>query len=218
MFRTILSYLLTMSFGFGFNLYSNPKPWAIDNSSVLKRKIFVDYDFASRTLKNNLPSGDSLAATSNITVQLAMNSIMNDYNNIRGAYVVLVDTSDPDYTTANATDHVIKIRNQATDGLNGGQTKYEYTNGKFSGCSIKLSDRVYDNAKSFIATTTHEIGHCMGLDHPQDTVYAIMSYFRNSDIYRLETDDKMGIIFLYPEDPAAAAESSTLGLSCARRN
>jgi hypothetical protein len=50
----------------------------------------------------------------------------------------------------------------------------------------------------------HEFGHVLGLDHPDQngqTVDAIMNS-QESDINRLQTDDRTGIQFLYPHNAA----------------
>ena len=201
----------------GFRTYTDTHLWSISNSSAAKTKLFVSWVLGSSNLKNDLPSGDALTATNPITVNAAMSSIFSDYNNITGAYVTLVDTADPDYA-AESNRRKIFITESATDGMNAGQASFQLgADGKIDSCEIVLSSSVFDSAKSFISTVTHELGHCLGLDHSHDTIYAIMSYFHGNDIVRLQMDDKMGLIFLYPTDPSKAKESATYGLSCARR-
>lgn len=198
----------------GFRTFDDKKTFAVDNSSAAKTKIFVDYDQGGVTLENDMPSGDSLAGTGPITVTAAMNSVFVDYNAISAAYVQLVDTADPDYA-AEHLNRVITIRKGATDGLSGGEAKLEFSGSRVIGCRIDIKPALYDKAKLFVSAITHEIGHCLGLDHPQETVNAVMSYF-NEGIPRLQIDDKMGIIYLYPNDAAKAKEKATFGMSCSR--
>ncbi|MBK9294852.1 MAG: matrixin family metalloprotease [Oligoflexia bacterium] len=58
------------------------------------------------------------------------------------------------------------------------------------GCRVVLNASLKSTAKQLVGVMTHEMGHCLGLDHPQDTVNAIMSYFRDENAIRLNTDDK----------------------------
>lgn len=200
----------------GFRTFDDKKTFAVNNSAPAKTKVFVDYDQASVTLENDLPAGDPLAGTSQVTVSAIVNSVLSDYNSIAAAYVQLVDTSDSDYA-AESTNRVIKIRKAGTDGLSGGEAQLEFDGTNVVGCQIDVNPALYEKAKFFTMTVTHEIGHCLGLDHPQDTTNAIMSYFTSNNVVRLQIDDKMGITYLYPVDPAKAKESATFGMSCARK-
>lgn len=199
----------------GFRTFDDGKTFAVDNSAPAKTKVFVDYDQAAVNLENDFSGDDPLAGPSTVTVAAAMNSVFNDYNSIAAAYIQLVDISDSDYA-AESTDRVITIRKAPTDGLSGGEAKLKFEGSRVVGCNIDVKNIMYDNAKRFVSTITHEIGHCLGLDHPQDTVHAVMSYF-NEDIARLQMDDKMGIIYLYPTDPDKAKEKATFGMSCSRQ-
>lgn len=196
----------------GFRTFDDQKTFDINNSATAKTKIFVDYDQGSVTLTNDMPDGDSLAGNSSVTVTSAMTSIFTDYNNIAAAYVQLVATSDSDYA-AESKNRIITIRKAATSGLTGGEAKLQFEGTQVVGCTIDVKPELYENAKSFVTTVTHEIGHCLGLDHPQETVNAVMSYF-NNEIPRLQIDDIMGIVYLYPTDPSKAKETATLGMSC----
>ncbi|MBX9767799.1 MAG: matrixin family metalloprotease, partial [Bdellovibrionales bacterium] len=203
-------------FSLGFRTFSSQKTFAVNNSSPAKTKIFLDFDQASVNLTNDLPSGDPLANTNPITVSTAVDSVMTDFNSISAAYVQLVGTGDSDYA-AESTNRVITIRKAGTEGLSGGEASLEYKDSVVTGCTIIIKPDVYEKASQLITAITHEVGHCLGLDHPQETVNAVMSYFSNGAI-RLQIDDKMGISFLYPTDPTKAKENPTMGLSCARAN
>lgn len=88
--------------------------------------------------------------------------------------------------------------------------------GKLGGCLIAIGDNINSKLKSFIATLTHEVGHCLGLDHNHSDWDAVMGY--NSSTEKLGVDDKMGITFLYPAEASYAEESPTLGLTCERKS
>lgn len=201
----------------GFRIFDDHLRWNVNNSSAAKTKLFVVYEGATTNLTNNLSADDADVNTNPFTVTNAMNSVFNDYNKINAAYVTLVDNTDVDFA-AESLSRTINVYRHVAEGTEGGNSKLDISGNTIVGCRINLSDSAFKDAKVYIATVTHELGHCLGLDHPQDTIHAIMSYFSNpTENYRLQMDDKMGLIYLYPVDPSAAKEDSTLGLSCARR-
>ena len=90
-----------------------------------------------------------------------------------------------------------------------------YENEKVVGCEISLERDLLDSAKALVANLTHEIGHCLGLDHSQESVNSIMSYYSDSEsIYRLQIDDRMGITYLFAKNLSKVSEVNTYGLSC----
>jgi hypothetical protein len=200
----------------GFRVYPDKK-WQIDASSTPGRKVFVTITDTGTALANNLPSTDALSSSgSTLTETQVLNSILSDYNSISSSALTLVRDNDPDYN-AYSRDHRITIESGTSAGTSTGEARPEFSGRYLSACKITLSSAGYKDAKTFAALLTHELGHCVGLEHPQDTTNAIMSYFRPSDLYRLAIDDKMGIVFLYPKDPAYAQEKPTLGLGCSRQ-
>ena len=210
--------LILLPFLFGFRLFLNHNPWNINNNSDESRKIFVQFSNGTDTVDNDLDSSDPGAALGNsVTVTQLMQTIFDDVNNIDAAYVTLVPSTDSDYTSAKS-NRLIKITFDGASGTSTGEAKFEYgSDKKFKGCTITGKKDLLDSASDFVEVMTHEIGHCLGLDHPQEITKSIMSYYKADDIVRLQDDDMMGIIYLYPKDSSKAKEDSTLGLSCKRR-
>lgn len=206
---------------FGFRTFYAENLWPTSNSTQANRKLFIIYDDASDSIKNDfVGTSDELSDDgSTITVETAVDSIMSDFNSIASAYVELVDSEDIDYSQSFASDRTISISFGGSAGTTTGHAQMEYVNGEVVGCKIALESSLKDSAKEFIQTLTHEIGHCLGLDHAQDTVNSIMSYYMDRDaIFRLQNDDKMGITYLFPSDVSKAKEVSTFGLSCTPKN
>lgn len=201
----------------GFRYQFPGKSWNLSSAAPAMSKLFVDYSAISQSLVNDLPAGDVLSnAGAEITVATAMQSIINDFNNVQSAYVILAETSDPDYATYGA-DRTIILRPGSAAGLSSGEAKPSYRDKILIGCGIELEGAVFGGAKRFIKTITHEIGHCLGLAHPQETTRAVMSYFSSDDTIRLQIDDKMGLVSIYPVNPEDGQEAATYGLSCARK-
>jgi hypothetical protein len=158
-----------------------------------------------------------------------MNSIYHDYININSAYVRLAAypsdpanpgspiSGDSTFTTTKAAERTIELCFSSPGGFKGGYAKPKSSNGKITSCSIVIKDTYKNDLKSFIGTATHEIGHCLGLDHPMETRMSIMSYFRDFDHFRLMNDDKMGMVYLYPNAGVDSKEVNTYGLSCKQK-
>jgi hypothetical protein len=201
---------------FGFRLIPL-RFWDLQRSPASERKLFVVYPDGGRMLENNLSADDPLAsAGSTLSVDQLMTSVFNDFNGIQSAFVELVPASDTDFAAFGAR-RTITLSNADAAGLSSGEAAPELDGRQVIGCKINLTDQVYKDAAWFIGVVTHEIGHCLGLDHPQETVHAVMSYFGDTDrIARLQIDDKMGLTHLYPEQETYGRERATFGLSCAR--
>ena len=210
--------ILTLPFLFGFRIFIDNTPWDVNNSNATNRKLFVKYSNGSETVDNDLGSADPLGSSgSSLTVDQLMQAIFDDINDIGASYITLVDTSDSDYSSRKSNREITISFNGATGG-NAGEAEFEIgDNNRFTKCTISADESLLDSAEEFTRTITHEIGHCLGLDHPQESVNSIMSYYTPRDIVRLQIDDKMGLIYLYPTDPSAAEEDNTFGMSCSRR-
>lgn len=156
-----------------------------------------------------------MATSSNLTLSTVMQSIYDDFNNINTSYLTLVSSSDSDFAALGG-DRTITISFGGASGGNTGEASLQMRDGKFVGCSIIIEESSLSSVKNFTATMTHELGHCLGLDHPQETVNAVMSYYRYNNTIRLQIDDKMGITYLFPIDSSAAKENPTFGLQCSK--
>ncbi len=177
-------------------------------------------------LPNDVDSNDSLYGNTAIVVTTALNSIANDVNDIFASYVRLeVYPADPNnlppgshFEIAKAQNRTITVCAGDPSALAGGHSQRFFEGKEVVGCEIVYDSSVHRGVKDYLAMMGHEIGHCLGLDHPQDISDSLMSYY--SDIektYRLAPDDKLGIRYLYPANVPGVShkEEATYGLSCA---
>jgi hypothetical protein len=216
--------LLTMS---GFKLLSNARWFITESDPTVWVKLCSEMKVA--TVKDNdLKSDDPLSGTT-ITGVTALDAVIGDYNNVNSSFLRLAvypddpsspGTPQPGDSVFNSTVSSIRtIEVCFTDPTNpfqagGAQQKEEGNN--IVGCNIGISEDQKDSAIAFLRVLTHEIGHCLGLDHPQETRNAIMSYFSDTSVYKLMIDDKMGLVYLYPKAGVDVKEKATFGLMCSR--
>jgi hypothetical protein len=201
----------------GYRSYPGIKGWELDPASTATRKVFITLVPSGKVMENDLPASDALSsAGSTLTESQLLQSVIDDFNSIQRSNLIFALDTDPDFA-ANSLNRRIEIEKGDAAGVSSGEAQPVFSGKKIVGCKIKLTDKSYDKAKTFVGLLTHELGHCIGLDHAQDSVWSVMSYFYYEDVYRLAVDDKMGIVFLYPKDPADAQEKPTLGLACSRQ-
>lgn len=201
----------------GFRVYPGIKGWGLDPSTTSGRKVFISLKASGRLLTNNLPSTDALSSSgSTLTESQLLQSVIDDYNSIQKSHLTLALDTDSDYPT-HSENHRIEIEQGDAAGQSSGEAQPSISGKTITGCKIIITDKAYENAKTYVGLLTHELGHCVGLEHPQETVWSVMSYFYQEDVYRLAIDDKMGIVHLYPKDPADAQEKATLGFACSRQ-
>jgi hypothetical protein len=202
----------------GFRIFPSITGWKLDPSTTAGRKVFITLTASGKTISNDLPSSDALSGGgATLTDAQLLTSIINDYNGIQRSNLILALDSDTDFASNN-TDKRIYIETGDASGASSGEAQQTIVGSSIVSCKIILTSSAFDSAKTYIALVTHELGHCMGLDHPQDTVWSVMSYFYNSEVYRLAIDDKMGMVHLYPKNNSYRSERPTFGVSCARRN
>lgn len=156
-------------------------------------------------------------------VRAIIRDIINDYNSIQTSYLRLglpdePATEDSDVSTYSSPGRKITISFGSSSALGGnGFATFSGSGGTMEECSITLIKSALSEAQSFKATLTHELGHCMSLDHNHADRDSIMSYNRAGGLHRLGVDEKIALTFLYPTDDEYAEELATFGLSCNRQ-
>lgn len=198
----------------GFRIFPGGNLWLIGKDEPT---LYLRFCESMTPEENDVDSSDPLYGTTP-TFNSLVDSIIDDYTNISGSYIVLADSGrDPSFNATTHQHRIIDIcYSYQQDNIEGHATpKYDDEYEHYNGCDIKVGKKTTKTTKRLLRTLTHEIGHCLGLDHNFESQHAIMSYFSNA--YRLQSDDKSGIVHLYPENKNDVSERSTLGLSCSPR-
>ncbi len=219
---TVWLFILSMSSG--FRVF--PGKWQISKSDPTVWIKLCDSDFAVDT--NDMPSNDPLVNVNGLTYYQIIQSVIDDYNSVPSSFVRLAlypaDPNNPGtpaagdsaFSIATAATRTIQICFDGTNpaaGLSGGHAQAKYESGNIIGCEIKGRSDNTKKARFLTHLVTHELGHCFGLMHPQESTNSVMSYFNNDDVFtRLQNDDDAGLSFRYPEDEAYAKEENTYGL------
>lgn len=225
----IFFYILCFFTITGFALLGSAS-WDISQAD---RTIWIkacDSILSNNWASNNLEAPtDELAALTSVTGPEALNSIVNDFNNVNSSFlrfaVYPADPNNPgipalgdsEFTITKASLRTVTVCFTKTGILVGGHAEQEIKSGKVTGCDIEISSKKKTDLKDFLATLTHELGHCAGLDHPMETTNAIMSYFNPQDKFRLQTDDKMGLVYQYPKSGVNVKEKNNFGLQCSKK-
>lgn len=184
---------------------------------------------------NDITENDPLRGINGLTMNQVLQSVIDDYNNVPTSYLRLaMYPSDPNnpgapaagdstFTIATAEKRTIEICFGETSplaGLSGGYAEVKRSGDELIGCKITARPEVAKKARFLTHMIAHELGHCFGLQHPQESMTSVMSYFNQDDVlFRLQNDDLAGITFKYPDDDSYAEEAATFGLKgCAPRS
>lgn len=184
----------------------------------------------SVTIENNdITDTDVLRGISGLTFDQVLQSVIDDYNNIPTSYLRLArypaDPNNPGtpaagdsiFTIEKASKRTIEIcfgETNAAAGISGGYAKAKYEGQYIVGCGIQAKAEHTKNARFLTHLVVHELGHCFGLEHPQESTNSVMSYFNNGEVFiRLQNDDYAGLTNRYPNEESYAKEEPTYGLS-----
>ncbi len=208
----------------GFRLL-NPRTWrdVSREQPVIWLKLCEHKSFNFSNF--DLPADDPLHGTTPEVDEILI-SIINDFNAVTTSYARLAeygrDYTLPDGEKVSFEEHgspertinVCLAESDLSRGAATGEAQLYYEGDKVVGCGIAVSIQK-GRLDLFVRDLGHEIGHCLGLDHPQETSDALMSYFADwSRSIRLQADDKSGLTYLFPSKPSHAQEYNTLGWSC----
>lgn len=228
-FFKIINLLFFVAITSGFALLGSAK-WGISTSEpTLWIKSCASLKAHTWTT-NNLEKNDAqLSSITSPTYDQVLQSVIDDYNNINKSHIRLAkypdDPNNPGapaagdsvFTIAKGNVRTIDVCFSDSGPTTSGHAQQKIEGKTVTGCEIEISDKNKDDLQKFTGTLTHELGHCLGLDHPQETTNAIMSYFSPEKEIRLMIDDKMGLIYLYPIAGVDVKEENTLGLSCSKK-
>jgi hypothetical protein len=74
------------------------------------------------------------------------------------------------YLTWKGGDFFINSIDGDAAGQGSGEAQLSFSGQTIAGCKIVLTDKAYESARVYVGLVTHELGHCVGLEHPQETV------------------------------------------------
>ncbi|MBF0206955.1 MAG: matrixin family metalloprotease [Oligoflexia bacterium] len=218
--KLFLVFVLT-AMSLGFRLMDSSKHWEISSSDPY---LWIKpCDRSSTFESNSVHLGDSLFDRNNINITSALQSIADNVNNIYGSYLRLeIYPEDPSNPPANSHFDYNKANRRTIDicsdsyFLASGMAAWKTDRNSIIGCDISYVKKDLRDARTFVSVLSHEIGHCLGLHHPQELTHSIMSYFKDTDYYRYQIDDFIGIRYLYPAhiEGIDQKENNSLGLSC----
>lgn len=214
--------VLYASLCFGFQVYPGGNKWSVTKEDPT---IWVKFCTTDSFGTNDLPDGDSGASLATTDFAGINGTIFSDYNNISGSFIRLAAypadpsnpgapaTGDSTFTLTKAETRTIEVCFGSTAGGSAGYAKQKWSGVNVEGCTITLGESSTDSTKEYVRLLTHEIGHCLGLNHVHESTTAIMSYF--STEHRLQNDDKSGLVYSYPNEASYGVEGNTMGFACA---
>lgn len=148
--------------------------------------------------------------------------LMADFASVPTSYISLhlkpgqidaIDESDDEvYDQTYADTHTISIKVGPSGSPASGFASLVTSGSRITGCNIVIAPRTLEDPQFFAHVLSHEILHCLGLEHQQDDADSLMSYSNNS--VGLSIEERMALTQLYPMDPSYAKESPTFGLAC----
>lgn len=149
--------------------------------------------------------------------------ILDDYASVKTSFLKIrlkpgqidsIDANHEDiYDEEYAETRTIKVQVGQSKGLASGYAARKTEGSQITGCTVVIAPGTLKEPKFLAHVLSHEILHCLGLLHQQEDADSIMSYSNGSVGIGLE--DRMGLTYIYPLDPAYARESPTLGMACA---
>jgi len=200
------------SFSFGFRVMKKENPWGLskDDPVLYVRPCTAALSHNFKTF--DIPDSDEFGGSGEATMLEVLESVASDFTSIESSFLQIEVINEGD--TVNE-DHVVDFCISANK--SGGSGTLEWHNKTAKGCEIEMSGGDHlDASRNFAGLFAHELGHCLGLLHAQDSKHSVMSYF-GLDRFRLQMDDKMGVTYLYPNDSVGNSEEPTFGLSCSPR-
>lgn len=220
----LLILICALVFSFGFKIQQKYK-W---NISPDDPTVWLDVDpdvmaFSFSSIKFDDGSEILEDVADEDQARTILNAIINDYNSISTSYLRLAlpdspAAEDSDIASFDSNDRKIKIVFGTPAAFGAiGYASFSGSGSKMSGCTITLQRSAVGMAQIFKGTLTHELGHCMALDHNHADRDSIMSYSRPMAMHYLGADEKIAMTYLYPRDNAYAKEVATLGMSCNRQ-
>lgn len=163
-----------------------------------------------------------------LTFSNIMGSYFEDVNSIKSSFLRLssfppdpanpptVTAPEEAFTEARAEDRTIEVCYGGTLGFS--YASPDYSGSDVVGCKVRIDEDSKEDLLLFLHLVSHEVGHCIGLMHPQETTASVMSYHSpTEDNYRYQMDDVMGIVHMYPEIGSWGDEENSLGLSCSTK-
>lgn len=120
--------------------------------------------------------------------------------------------NDQSYDEEYAKSHTIKLTVGTSRGAASGFASLVWEGSKITGCNIVIAPYTLEDPQFFTHVLSHEILHCLGLNHQQDDANSLMSYSNNS--VGLSVEERMALTKLYPLDASFAQEKPTFGLAC----
>jgi hypothetical protein len=171
------------------------------------------------TITGSIPSGDQFYTNSD-SIADVVQTVLDDVNAIEGSFLTLeLYPADPNNPPSGSHFDATKAATRTIDlcGVEyGGAATPVKSGNTITGCRLEYGTTKYHaNIISFLNIITHELGHCLNLAHSQEQSNAIMSYFKkDTDMIRLDVDDKSGLSYLYPSSSYNLKEKNSYGLSC----